>query len=146
MNANIQKLGIIGTAFFSAVMVAAPVVSIQGCGFARQQGWIPETKEETANKARKELKAFIGELFTLAFDVRPNNNIRLPHWQDEPGDQHFPNTIEIDPRNIRPEQMEEIGWVAWHVSVYYQRLLEDKEDNATRIKELTPEAVERGAN
>ncbi|MGB4106313.1 MAG: hypothetical protein WBK55_00790 [Alphaproteobacteria bacterium] len=132
--------------FLKLSAVSAVFFAVTGCGLAKQIGLLPPTNADIAADARKKMKAVIGELYKFTFDVRPNNHLPTPHWRADPDSPYFPGSIEIDPKNIRLEQMEVVRWVARRVSTYFEGLLADKSASAERIKELSLEYVERGAH
>lgn len=140
---NLQSLtNIFFSVILSGTMIAAPAVSMQGCGLAQQRKWISEGKELSAKHARENLKAVFTDLYDYTFSVPKDRHIPLITFDGRRGRDQWgecvPGKAEISmiicAYDIGAEQMAEASDAAFHVSSYYKELLEDKKRNAETIQ------------
>ncbi|MCE7887980.1 MAG: hypothetical protein DYH13_10840 [Alphaproteobacteria bacterium PRO2] len=153
---NEKKSGWLGRVFISTALVVTPVVALESCGLLRQQGWMQETQEEAAKKAREELRHVFADLYDLAFFAPSERNIPLITFDDRKGGDQWGTCVPETRRknllicayNIEMEQMAEASDAARRTARYYRELLADEKGNANIIKsieaELGQEKVKEG--
>jgi hypothetical protein len=121
-----EKSGMLGTAFLSTALVVVPMVSMEGCGLLKQLEVISPSKDDATKKFHSEMWQFVGKLYNLAHDVRPDLEPLYMWKRHDPDFPRFKNTnkfVVVYEGEETLQDMEGIGALAKKTSAYYQKQL-----------------------